>query len=133
MRRAFRPRTLGVTLDRMSDPDESPGYIRLTADDFKAMEELFREFRDARRLYLESVLSMTDRAIKSNESGAHYYERLVVLDGGTIALSLTLLGALISHLPGGGSEGAVLAARMSGLGAPLGLDILLPPPSREFS
>lgn len=88
-------------LDDMSDAENHAGYIRLKGSDLKGIEELLREFMGARRLQLESMLSMTDRAIRSNEGGAHHYERLIILDGGTIALSLTLLGALISHSPGG--------------------------------
>jgi hypothetical protein len=39
--------------------------------------------------------------LKVNEHGASYYEKLLFLDGGTIALSLTLLGALSTRTPGG--------------------------------
>jgi hypothetical protein len=42
-----------------------------------------------------------ERAFRLHENGASFYEKLILLDGGTIALSLTFLGVLIAHTPDG--------------------------------
>lgn len=62
---------------------------------------LLQELIEAQRLFLESEDSSTDGKIAYNEGAASLYQKLLVLDGATIALSITFLGGLLS-LSGGG-------------------------------
>ncbi|HEV2379970.1 MAG TPA: hypothetical protein VG206_09275 [Terriglobia bacterium] len=60
-----------------------------------------REFLEGTRHLAETAASAIDGAVKYNERASLLYEKLVVLDGATIALSITFLGGLLS-LSGGG-------------------------------
>ena len=44
---------------------------------------------------------LLDKAFRVNENGASFYEKLILFDVGTIALSLTLLGQIVAHTSGG--------------------------------
>jgi hypothetical protein len=63
--------------------------------------ELVEQLHDVQRSYLENALKLLDKSFKSNENGAAFYEKLVLFDVGTIALSLTLLGQIVAHTAGG--------------------------------
>jgi hypothetical protein len=54
-----------------------------------------------RRAYLENALKILDKMFKAHENGAAFYEKLILFDVGTIALSLTLLGQIVAHTLGG--------------------------------
>jgi hypothetical protein len=84
----------------MSSPDQPPGEIRATILDKQAIADFVRGVAEMRRARLENVSAVAEQCIKINENGASYYEKLLLLDGGTIALSLTLLGALATRTPG---------------------------------
>ena len=70
------------------------------ADREKA-EHLVDEVMDAQRSHLESASKILDKVLKLHENGASFYEKLILFDVGTIALSLTLLGQIAAHAPGG--------------------------------
>jgi hypothetical protein len=75
----------------------APGEIKITVSDWQGMQDFFKEFREVRRSHLENAKSILENCFKVNQAGASFYEKLILLDGGTIALSLSLLGA---HAPG---------------------------------
>jgi len=54
-----------------------------------------------RGAYLENASKVLDKTVRVHENGASFYEKLILFDVGTIALSLTLLGQLVAHTPGG--------------------------------
>jgi hypothetical protein len=51
-------------------------------------------------LNLENTSKLLDKIFKANENGASFYEKLILFDVGTIALSLTLLEQIVAHSPG---------------------------------
>jgi hypothetical protein len=85
----------------MSNPDQSPGEVRATILDQQAAEDFVRSVGEMRRARFDNFRAVVEQCIKINENGASYFEKLLLLDGGTIALSLTLLGALATRTPGG--------------------------------
>jgi hypothetical protein len=84
----------------MSSVGQPPGEIRATVLDRQAIADFVRGVAEMRRARLENFRAVVEQCIKVNENGASYYEKLLLLDGGTIALSLTLLGALATRTPG---------------------------------
>ena len=64
-------------------------------------QDLIDESMSVGRSYLENASKVLDRVLKAHENGASFYEKLILFDVGTIALSLTLLGQIIAHAPGG--------------------------------
>lgn len=62
-----------------------------------AAKELRREFVALENSRLANVAETVRLATRANEQAASFYERLMLLDGGTIALSLTLIGYLITR------------------------------------
>lgn len=85
----------------MSGPDQPVGEIRATILDKQASENFVRGFGELRHARFDSFRAVIEQCMKVNENGASFYEKLLLLDGGTIALSLTLLGALAAHPPDG--------------------------------
>jgi hypothetical protein len=80
------------------------GQYRDSVLRFKNVEEatnLLRESREAQRSQLEAATSLTDKVISYAGSYASLWEKFILLDVGTIALSITFLGYLISHGAGG--------------------------------
>lgn len=69
--------------------------------DKQAIADVVRGVGEMRRARFENFRAVVEQCIKINENGASYYEKLLLLDGGTIALSLTLLGALTTRTTGG--------------------------------
>jgi len=69
--------------------------------DVEKARELIQESLDVRGSYLENVSKVLDKTVRVHENGASFYEKLILFDVGTIALSLTLLGQLVAHTPGG--------------------------------
>jgi hypothetical protein len=80
---------------------QAPGEMKFSVPDVKALQEFMREFRDAQRSGIDLSLSLLDRSTRIHENAASYYEKLILVDGGTIALSLSLLGALMTRSAGG--------------------------------
>jgi hypothetical protein len=78
----------------------TPGALRIELADLAAAKEVVREFEEHSRYVVESAAAGVERIFRVHEHGAGFYEKLILLDGGTIALSLSLLGSLLSHSPG---------------------------------
>jgi len=102
------PRTLSLVWHQrcytvpMADTEQSPGaFLHIKAANVQAIRDLYREMREARRSRLEWASSILERSMRLNENGASFYEKWMLLDAGTIALSVTFLGGLLSHTPGG--------------------------------
>jgi hypothetical protein len=68
--------------------------------DAATMYALSDQITDLQRSNLENASKLLDKVIKVHENGASFYEKLVLFDVGTIALSLTLLEQIIAHSPG---------------------------------
>jgi hypothetical protein len=85
----------------MPADETPPGEIGITVSDWQGLQDFFREFRELRRSQLDNASSVLENCFKVNQAGASFYEKLILLDGGTIALSLSLLGAHATggHLP----------------------------------
>lgn len=62
---------------------------------------LTKDLIEIQRLNSENTSRVFDRAMKAHENGALFYEKLILFDVGTIALSLTLLGQIVARSPGG--------------------------------
>lgn len=71
----------------------SAGRIRWT--------DFWREFREARFSYAASTSNILDNMMRANENAAAFYEKVILFNGATIVLSLTLLGSLSTHVPNG--------------------------------
>jgi|CZKY01.1.fsa_nt_gi hypothetical protein len=56
---------------------------------------------EMQRSDVENASKVVDKVFKAHENGAAFYEKLILFDVGTIALSLTLLGQIVAHTPGG--------------------------------
>lgn len=82
----------------MPADETPPDEIKITVSDWQGLQEFFREFKELRRSLLDNASSLLENGFRVNQAGASFYEKLILLDGGTIALSLSLLGA---HAPGG--------------------------------
>src|SRR6267154_4689386 len=77
---------------------------QLPADDVKpdeadvqAIIDFSREFMAARESHIGNASSILERAFKSNENAASFYEKVILFDSATIALSLSFLGYMTSH------------------------------------
>lgn len=84
--------------------NQGVAHMKLNVVDVPGFLDTYREMIEERRLYLARLQSQTQQMCAVNEQAAGFYEKLVLLDGGTIALSLTFLGSLLSrtvpyHLP----------------------------------
>lgn len=64
-------------------------------------QSLIDEIHALGRWYLEISATLLENVIRVHENGGAFYEKLILFDVGTIALTLTFLGQLIAHLPGG--------------------------------
>jgi hypothetical protein len=80
----------------MSDAEGAP-EINVTVANVEALADCYRQLVEEHRSFMQSVSSGVERSLNLNEKGASVYEKLILLDGGTIALSLTFLGDFISH------------------------------------
>lgn len=84
----------------MPTDETAPGEINITFSDWEALQNFFREFRELRRSHIDNAAVLLENCFKVNQASASFYEKLILLDGGTIALSLSLLGAHASgHIP----------------------------------
>jgi hypothetical protein len=83
----------------MSDAERAPGEMNFTVANVEALADCYRQLVEEHRSLMQSVSSGVERSLNLNEKGASFYEKLILLDGGTIALSLTFLGAFISRTP----------------------------------
>lgn len=83
----------------MSEVEGTPREMNFTVADAEGFKDCHRQFVEERRLWMQSASSRFDKLIRLNENRASFYEKLILLDGGTIALSLTLLGGFISRTP----------------------------------
>lgn len=70
-------------------------------EDVQKMRALTDEFLDRNHRYLKDADAVLDKLLKVHESGASFYEKLILFDVGTIALSLTLLGQIVVHATAG--------------------------------
>lgn len=73
----------------------------MSSEDAEKARALAEESMERQRLYLENASKLLDKILKVHENGASFYEKLILFDVGTIALSLTLLGQIVAHTPGG--------------------------------
>ena len=60
--------------------------------------ELGKDFETYQQSRVEELHTATDRFIKVSEMRISFYERLILLAGGSFALSLTFLGSLQRHV-----------------------------------
>ncbi|QNI30529.1 hypothetical protein H7849_15410 [Alloacidobacterium dinghuense] len=81
-----------------SDHTPSSEPIPLHITNLNAAKELFKEFDDHRRFHLQTSLQLYDKLSSQIGIGTNLYEKLILLDGATIALSVTFLGSLSSRL-----------------------------------
>lgn len=91
---------------RNPSPALTPGYGQPAAKASESVasqrvDDITKDLIDMQRLNSENTSKVFDRAMKAHENGALFYEKLILFDVGTIALSLTLLGQIAAHTPGG--------------------------------
>jgi hypothetical protein len=69
--------------------------------DLASAKALLGKVLDAQNSYVENLHKILDKSLRGAELHAGFYEKLILFDVGTIALSLTLLGQIIARTPGG--------------------------------
>jgi hypothetical protein len=62
------------------------------------VKDLLRELDDFQRYQIQLSLDLFDRVSRLNEQGNSVYEKLILVDGAAIALSITFLASLSSRL-----------------------------------
>lgn len=84
-----------------SDAPETPvgtgPKLTITAN-AEYVKELFRDFDNFRRFQLEIAAKFYDKTSDYVSSGTGLYEKLIVLNGATIALSISFIGFLSSRV-----------------------------------
>lgn len=85
----------------LTPKDEQPAAKTSEAVAAQRVDDLTKDLIGMQRLKSENTAKVFDRAMKAHENGALFYEKLILFDVGTIALSLTLLGQIAAHTPGG--------------------------------
>jgi hypothetical protein len=76
------------------------GLEGYTAANIQASRDLVNEMMVVYRAFIADVSDTTDKNFRVNELIAALYQRLAVFDGAIIVLSITLLGSLLSFMPG---------------------------------
>jgi hypothetical protein len=79
---------------------EQPAQPTLTDAEKQTCQSLLREMLTVQRSYIDGISDMTDKVFKLNEQIAGFYQKLVVLDGAVIALSLSLIGSVLTYTTG---------------------------------
>jgi hypothetical protein len=74
---------------------------QFSAGEKNEMNGLMDETHELTRWHLEHSSQVLSNLISVHENGVAFYEKVILFDVGTIALSLTFLGQLVAHLPGG--------------------------------
>jgi hypothetical protein len=77
------------------------GDLPTNSVDTQKLREATDQLLEVQREYTSSIFQLFEKMFKAHENGAAFYEKLIVFNVGTIALSLTLLGQLVAHFPGG--------------------------------
>src|ERR1019366_9835916 len=85
----------------LSEAVQAAAKVTANPVDTARLHALSDQITDLRRLNLENTSKLLDKIFKANENGASFYEKLILFDVGTIALSLTLLEQIVAHTPGG--------------------------------
>ncbi len=85
---------------KAEQPPKIAGIEGYTAKNVQASRDLVNEYMAAYRAYLANISNAADRTFKAIELITALYQKLAVFDGAIIALSITLLGSLISYTPG---------------------------------
>jgi hypothetical protein len=83
----------------MSDP--ATASTPLTVGDRAVVLSLFKDFHESYRYYLRDFASLVDKNLEVNKQIAAFYERIMLLDVGTIALSVTALISLVPRFSSG--------------------------------
>jgi hypothetical protein len=71
--------------------------LRASPEQLKNLSELRKDLESFERSKLCETHAVTDRFIKTSELRISFYEKLILLAGGSFALSLTFLGSLQRH------------------------------------
>jgi hypothetical protein len=77
------------------------GEMKFTFTNREAVLAVFKQYHESYQRYLTCLASQVDRNVDTNKQIAAFYERLLLLDLGTIAISVTALASLIAHLTEG--------------------------------
>lgn len=87
-----------------TDAGQAPKTANFTAADLQKgrdligqSEDLSRKLLAEYRSYLDGISDDTEKAFKLNEQSASFFQKLAMLDGAIIALSLSLIGSLLSY------------------------------------
>jgi hypothetical protein len=83
----------------MTDSDNATLRFKVTS--VENFLTAITELREAQFSHLTSASALAETIVKVNENGASFYEKIILFDSATIVLSLSFLGALSSHMPGG--------------------------------
>jgi hypothetical protein len=75
--------------------------ITINPVDFQKLRDVTDELMKMQLSHSENASKVLDKVFKAHENGASFYEKLILFNVGTIALSLTLLGQIVAHTPGG--------------------------------
>lgn len=78
---------------------EIPPTIHISGENFGRARELAKDYEMAEKEHRKEYRDEADRTIKLTEQRIGFFEKLIILDAGTFALTLTFLGALSSHIP----------------------------------
>jgi hypothetical protein len=81
-------------------PPKITGLEGYTAANVQASRDLVNEMMVVYRAYLADISDTTDKNFRANEQIAAFYQKIAVFDGAIIALSIILLGSLLSFIPG---------------------------------
>jgi len=72
-----------------------------TAEELQPIWDFNREFMEAWHTQLQNQLWIAEKSTEHNQTAASFYEKVILLDSGTIALSLSVLAWVSPHMPGG--------------------------------
>jgi ABC-type transporter Mla MlaB component len=74
--------------------DQGTITLQATTEQLSSLGELRRDMADFQRSKIDEWHSITDSFIKTSEMRISFYEKLILLVGGSFALSLTFVGSL---------------------------------------
>jgi hypothetical protein len=78
-----------------------PEGLRIELTNSEGAKQMFADVDDFERFKLQTTLDFMDKLSKQNDKGTALYEKLILLDGAAIALSITLITSLSSRLAAG--------------------------------
>lgn len=82
----------------VNDPSTLHPSERLRASDGRSLKELIRDLGEFQQYQVQMGLELFDRMAVLNQKAISIYEKVILVDGATIALSITFLTSLASRV-----------------------------------